>query len=338
MIVAVVVSLVLVSSILVVAAISSRRKKPNFISSFSGKHVFITGASSGIGLSLSKQFLQEGAFVTLVARNSGRLEDAAKFLLKEVQCSSDQFRTKVADVGDYAVIRRVIEEAFAWRPIDVLICNAGLLRTAYFEDLKLQDINDLMQTNVMGSVYPVHAALPSLKQRSRTHPICIVFVASLASLIWLYGASVYTGSKRAVKGIAETLALELIPFTNIRVNLVCPGTTESPMLDNVCTEGELSEGILAASAYDRKEAQTADEVAEITIAGIKQGTFLITTTPYVGPLATVVSRGIIPDDSLLGNCVEAVAFVVLRLMTFLTAASFKRRLVNIHRKYNKNKA
>ncbi len=62
--------------------------------------------------------------------------------------------------------------------------------------------------------------------------------------IWLYGASVYTGSKRAVKGIAETLALELIPFTNIRVNLVCPGTTESPMLDNgknypwssICTE------------------------------------------------------------------------------------------------------
>jgi 3-dehydrosphinganine reductase len=183
MIVAVVISLVLVSSILVVAAINSRRKKPNFISSFSGKHVFITGASSGIGLSLSKQFLSEGAFVTLVARNSGRLEDAAKFLLKEVQCSSDQFRTKVADVGDYAVIRRVIEEAFAWRPIDVLICNAGLLRTAYFEDLKLQDINDLMQTNVMGSVYPVHAALPSLKQRSRTHPICIVFVASLASLV-----------------------------------------------------------------------------------------------------------------------------------------------------------
>jgi hypothetical protein len=102
----------------------------------------------------------------------------------------------------------------------------------------------------------------------------------------------------------------------------------------VCTEGELSEGILAASAYDRKEAQTADEVAEITIAGIKQGTFLITTTPYVGPMATVLSRGVIPEDSLLGNCLEAVAFVVLRLMTFLTAPSFKRRLVNIHRKYN----
>ncbi|CAM6018274.1 unnamed protein product [Sphagnum balticum] len=268
MIVAVVVSLVLVSSILVVAAISSRRKKPNFISSFSGKHVFITGASSGIGLSLSKQFLQEGAFVTLVARNSGRLEDAARFLLKEVQCSSDQVRTKCAVIRVAYCTAAASSRCWrAWRPIDVLICNAGLLRTAYFEDLKLQDIDDLMQTNVMGSVYPVHAALPSLKQRSRTHPICIVFVASLASLIWLYGASVYTGSKRAVKGIAETLALELIPFTNMRVNLVCPGTTESPMLDNVCTEGELSEGILAASAYDRKEAQTADEVAEITIAG-----------------------------------------------------------------------
>jgi hypothetical protein len=60
-----------------------------------------------------------------------------------------------------------------------------------------------------------------------------------------------------------------------------------------------------------------------TLTGIKQGTFLITTTPFVGLMATVLSRGIIPEDSLLGNFVEAVAFVVLRLMTFLTARVFQ---------------
>jgi 3-dehydrosphinganine reductase len=123
MIVAVVISLVLVSSILVVAAINSRRKKPNFISSFSGKHVFITGASSGIGLSLSKQFLSEGAFVTLVARNSGRLEDAAKFLLKEVQCSSDQFRTKVRPLPVPSGRSRLILQR---RSADLIVCSISL--------------------------------------------------------------------------------------------------------------------------------------------------------------------------------------------------------------------
>jgi short-subunit dehydrogenase len=84
--------------------------------------VFITGASSGIGLSLSKQFLQEGAFVTLVARNSGRLEDAAKFLLKEVQCSSDQFRTKVRPLSSAIRSRLIIQR----RSADLMVCSIRL--------------------------------------------------------------------------------------------------------------------------------------------------------------------------------------------------------------------
>jgi 3-dehydrosphinganine reductase len=73
-----------------------RRKKPYFIASFAGKHVLITGASSGIGLALSKKSLQEGAFVTLVARNSAKLEQVAGSLLKDLQCSPDRILTKVS--------------------------------------------------------------------------------------------------------------------------------------------------------------------------------------------------------------------------------------------------
>jgi NADP-dependent 3-hydroxy acid dehydrogenase YdfG len=76
-----------------------------------------------------------------------------------------------------------MEEALAWRPIDVLMCNAGVTRTGFFEDVKLKDINSIVQTNLLGAIYTVHASLPSLKQHSRTHPVCIVFIASLASLV-----------------------------------------------------------------------------------------------------------------------------------------------------------
>jgi NADP-dependent 3-hydroxy acid dehydrogenase YdfG len=95
----------------------------------------------------------------------------------------ESFFSQVADVGDYASIARVMEEALAWRPIDVLMCNAGVTRTGFFEDVKLKDINCIVQTNLLGAIYTVHASLPSLKQHSRTHPVSIVFIASLASLV-----------------------------------------------------------------------------------------------------------------------------------------------------------
>ncbi|CAM6026085.1 unnamed protein product [Sphagnum balticum] len=339
-----------ISFIILATRIFNKMKKPksdrNFIPSLSGKHVLITGASTGIGLSLCKKSLQEGAFVTLVARKSDKLEEAARFLVKEVQCSPDRILTKnttlvrgafflqIADVGDYAAIARVIEEALTWRPIDVLICNAGITRSGFFEDVSVEDLNAVVQTNLLGTVYPVHAALPSLKERSRRHPVAIVFIGSLASLAWLYGSSVYTGTKHAVKGIAESLALELVPF-NMRVNLVCPGFVESAFLDDVSTDPEIVEGMRWTCLYDRRRAESADEVAKTSIAGIKAGSFLITTTPYLGSLIAVLTRGFIPSESFATNFLEAIACFTFRLLTFLATIGMKWQLTKIHRKSNR---
>jgi NAD(P)-dependent dehydrogenase (short-subunit alcohol dehydrogenase family) len=96
---------------------------------------------------------------------------------------------QIADVGDYTAIARVIEEALTWRPIDVLICNAGITRSGFFEDVSVEDLNAVVQTNLLGTVYPVHAALPSLKERSRSQPVAIVFIGSLASLVSSHDSS-----------------------------------------------------------------------------------------------------------------------------------------------------
>lgn len=79
--------------ILVLISIVWRRKP--FIPSVRGKHVFLTGASSGIGLAVAKEMLQEGAFITLLARNRDKLEKAAKSLLKELQCPAERILVKV---------------------------------------------------------------------------------------------------------------------------------------------------------------------------------------------------------------------------------------------------
>ncbi len=105
----------------------------------------------------------------------------------------------------------------------------------------------------------------------------------------------------------------------------------------VTTDPELVEGMKVASFYNRKQAQSAEEVAEISIAGIKAGSFLITTTPYLGSLLSVLGRGLVPADSLVKNILEAIACVPLRMITFFSAGELKTKLVNIHQKHNSSK-
>jgi 3-dehydrosphinganine reductase len=115
----------------------------------------------------------------------------------------------------------------------VLICNAGRGQCGYVEDIPSQDVNTLVQTNLLGSLHAVHAALPFLKQQSSSnHPVSIVIMGSLASLVPLYANSVYTSTKYALKGLAESLKLELIPF-GIRVTLLCPGFVDTPLADEI---------------------------------------------------------------------------------------------------------
>jgi len=266
--------------------------------------VFLTGASSGIGLAVAKEMLQEGAFITLLARNRDKLEKAAKSLLKELQCPAERILVKAADVGNYKAISTAVRESYDWRPIDILINNAGITRSGFVEEVSVEDMNAVVQTNLLGSLYPLHAALPDLKMRSRSHPISIVFIGSLASLCWLYGNGMYTSTKYAIKGIAECLRLELAPY-NIRVNLVCPGFVESALLDDACSNEEVTTGMQFASFFNRDIAQSPQTVARIILAGIKSGTFLITTTPGLGPICVTLTRGFAPAESFLRNLFEA---------------------------------
>lgn len=86
-------------------------------------------------------------------------------------------------MADYGAISTAVKESFDWRPIDILVNNAGITRSGFMEDFSVEDIDVVVKTNVLGSVYPVQAILPQLKQRSYEHPISIVFVGSLASLV-----------------------------------------------------------------------------------------------------------------------------------------------------------
>eukprot|EP01018_Ginkgo_biloba_P025122 Gb_16341 [translate_table: standard] len=177
--------------------------------------------------------LVQGAFVTLISRTSANLYSAIQRLLKDVPCDPARMFSKVADVGNYEAIRAAIQEAYEWKPIDVLICNAGLTRGGQIDNQSVEDVDLIIRTNLTGTIYSVHAALPLMKKHSKENPTSIVLIGSLASKYMFYGHSVYTATKHAVRGLAESLRLELLPY-NIYISLVCPGFVDTPLLE----EGE----------------------------------------------------------------------------------------------------
>jgi NADP-dependent 3-hydroxy acid dehydrogenase YdfG len=92
--------------------------------------------------------------------------------------------SQAADVRDSEGIARAIRAAHKWNAIDVLVCNAGVIRGGYLADAPLDEMKQMMSTNVEGVVNTLHAAIPLLKSRSRAHHrMSIVIMGSLSSLV-----------------------------------------------------------------------------------------------------------------------------------------------------------
>ncbi|CAI5971391.1 unnamed protein product, partial [Closterium sp. NIES-65] len=252
-----------------------------------GKHVVITGGSTGIGFACAKRFLREGASVTLMARNAAKLEEAARELQQYTRESAHngtngffptpRIFTQAVDVSDAKAVQAAIDAAAAARPIDVLLCNAGVVRTGHVEDISALQAQEQVNTNLLGSIYPVQAAVPLLKERvaQGAEPGAIVFMCSLSALSFWYGAAVYTATKYGVRGFAEGLRLELLPY-DISVSVVCPGFTDTHLLDDAEASGRyLTKLMEVASMYDRNKIENPDIVAEKTLAAVRSGEFLM---------------------------------------------------------------
>lgn len=293
-------------------------KQQAFLTSLQGRHVVITGGSSGIGLSLAKRCLVEGAYVTLIARTKENLLKARRYLMDTVGCSSDCILVKAVDVACPTAIAAAIEECFKWRPIDVLICNAGIARGGYLEDLNTTELESQYRINLLGSIYPVHAALPLLKRRSQKHPTSIVFMNSLCSLYFACGANTYMVSKYAQKGLAELLKVELRPW-NINVQMVIPGYTETAMLDEVDKFSSAAPLWRKLFMFKRENAQSSDQVAVITMEAVKRGNFL-TTTAADGFALGILGRGLAPEDRPFQALLELLLLLPARVVSFVWIA------------------
>jgi NADP-dependent 3-hydroxy acid dehydrogenase YdfG len=187
-----------------------------------GKLVFITGASSGIGAATALAFAAEGARLLLAARRADKLAEIAAAALNH---GAEAVHTISLDVRDRKAVQQAINALPAeWAAIDILVNNAGLSRgLEKLYEGKIDDWEEMIDTNVKGLLYVTRAVVPGMVERGRGH---VVNLGSTAGEMTYPGGAVYCGTKAAEHSINDGLRQDLLG-TPIRVTTVDPGMVET---------------------------------------------------------------------------------------------------------------
>jgi NAD(P)-dependent dehydrogenase (short-subunit alcohol dehydrogenase family) len=194
------------------------------MSGLEGRHVLVTGASTGIGRATAALLAERGARVFLVARNEVALLEAVSAI-----CGAGASAAHAcADVADHSALSAAIDAAEAkFGPIDCLFANAGT--GGAFAPLGAYDeetFETVIRTNLTSVFWAMKRILPGMIERRRGS---ILVTGSLASERGMPNNAAYVASKHGVLGLARAAAVEAAPH-NVRVNCVLPGLIETPML------------------------------------------------------------------------------------------------------------
>lgn len=188
----------------------------------SKKTILITGASSGIGLACAYAFAREGARLIVTARRKERLDALAK---KVNQKHGTEVLTIQLDVRNQPAVEKAVQTLPAsWQEIEILVNNAGLSRGLdKLHEGKLEDWEEMIDTNVKGLLYVSRAVIPGMVARGKG---TIINIGSIAGHEVYPGGNVYCATKFAVDALTRGLRHDLVD-TPIRVCTVDPGLTKT---------------------------------------------------------------------------------------------------------------
>ncbi|HID55647.1 TPA: SDR family oxidoreductase [Candidatus Poribacteria bacterium] len=186
-----------------------------------GQVALITGGSSGIGEGIAHAFAREGSDLALIARNPIRLERTASKLREQ----GVKVLTFSTDVRDERRIQEAVRETISvLGGIDILVNSAGTGRYAPVAEMDLEEWEEVIETNLTGTFICCKAVMPHMMERKRGR---IINISSVAGKIGFATGSAYCASKWGVIGFSRSLAVEAKPY-NIRVDVICPGTVDTP--------------------------------------------------------------------------------------------------------------
>jgi NAD(P)-dependent dehydrogenase (short-subunit alcohol dehydrogenase family) len=228
--------------------------------SFEGRVVLVTGAGSGIGEATALAFAARGARVVVADRALARAEQVAARLAD----AGGGGKAVACDVTRAEDAERAAAEAVAWGGgLDVLVNNAGIGHSGTILGTDEGTWDRVMDVNVKGTFLMSRAALPALRARGRA---AIVNTASIAGVRGLPDRAVYCASKFAIVGLTKAMALDHVK-DGIRVNCVCPGTTETPWIAERLAEA--ADAVAARAALVARQPMgrlgTPDEMASAIV-------------------------------------------------------------------------
>jgi short-subunit dehydrogenase len=191
-----------------------------------GTRAVVTGASRGVGRALCVALARRGARLGLLARGREALEELAAEL---PEGRGGSHIVLAADIAKRGEVKRALDR-FAKRAqgLDLLVANAGVLHYAPFADQDIDEAEQMVRVNVLGTLYTVKAALPHMLDGARGHIVILSSAAGLRSFPW---GAVYGGSKAFDRGFAEALRHEL-SGTGVSLTTVYPGEFATTILDH----------------------------------------------------------------------------------------------------------
>ena len=187
----------------------------------SGKYAVVTGASSGIGRQLAQQCAEDG-FDLLIAADESEIHDAAR----ELSALGTNVEAIEVDLGTTQGVDALCA-ATKGRPIDALLANAGRGLGKGFLEQSWSEITQVVNTNVVGTIYLVHKVAPAMRDRRQGR---ILFTGSIAGFIPGSFQAVYNGTKAFVDSFSFALRNEL-KDTGVTVTVLMPGATETKFFE-----------------------------------------------------------------------------------------------------------
>jgi NADP-dependent 3-hydroxy acid dehydrogenase YdfG len=219
------------------------------------KIVFITGATSGIGLGCARKFAANGDKLILTGRNATRLSEISS----ELKAQGTEVVTLKFDVRDREAAQKAIDSLPAeWTKIDVLVNNAGLalgLEPEYEGDFN--DWDGMIDTNIKGLLTMTRLIVPGMIERNSGH---IINIGSVAGDAAYAGGNVYCATKAAVKALSDGLRID-VASTAVRVTNLKPGLVETNF-SNVRFHGDTDR---AAKLYQGIKPLTGDDIADVAV-------------------------------------------------------------------------
>ena len=214
-----------------------------------GKHALVTGGGRGIGAAIAVALSGAGAAVTLAGRNADRLA-------LQVRTLGEQSQSVLMDVSDPEAVSRGFAQAQnTFGPVQILVNNAGVARSAPFHKTDSTLWQAMLDVNLTGTYLCCKAALPGMLEAGFGR---IVNVASTAGLTGYAYVTAYCAAKHGVIGLTRALALETAR-SPVTVNAVCPGYTDTDMVHqavaNIVTKTGKSEAQARAALAERNPQQ-----------------------------------------------------------------------------------